>query len=452
MAQSVLLVFCSNGDKRLSVNMLPPLGVLSIASFLEEKGIHTDVLDLSVDPKGKIDPEPYDLVGFSVNIANRKSSFQTIADIKRDLPDKQIVVGGPLAMSNPELFMRARHVDAVFACEGEEALLEYMRTDNKEDVRGLYLRNGPEYHFTGSRDWIRDLDALPIPAFHKVDLGKYNSLPKKRRPIASILTSRGCPYSCIFCSHAMGRKWRPRSPENVVQEITCLVHEHGVKEICIYDDNFSLNKERARTICSLLTQEKVKVTLQFSNGLRADSIDAEMLEALKRAGTWLIGLAPETGNPDVMKKIRKGFDHSQVLKIRKECRNLGIKTFGFFMIGFPFETRKEINDTIRFAKELDCEMVEFNKVIPYAGTELHDLIVNGGYLLRDALTEVESYHEGGITTHKVGDLKPDEVKDMIREAYRKYYLRPGKALDLLQTFSMRDLFELGKYAIRTGNI
>jgi radical SAM superfamily enzyme YgiQ (UPF0313 family) len=122
------------------------------------------------------------------------------------------------------------------------------------------------------------------------------------------------------------------------------------------------------------------------------------------------------------------------------------------MIGFPFETRAEIEETIRFAKELDCEIVEFNKVIPYTHTELYEMIVDGGYLLHDALTDVQSYHEGGITTHRVGDLSPDEVKNLIRKAYQQYYLRPRKILDLLRTFSIRDLWELTTYAIRTQNI
>jgi radical SAM superfamily enzyme YgiQ (UPF0313 family) len=355
-------------------------------------------------------------------------------------------------MSAPELLMRAGHVDAIFGCEGEEALFEYLTVRDKETVKGLYIRDGSQYHFTGVRNWIQDLDALPFPAFHKVDMGKYNAFPKRARPISLIMTSRGCPFGCIFCSHAMGRKWRARSPENVVQEIVWQVGEFGVKEICIYDDNFSLDIERAKEICALLVEEHVSVKLQFSNGLRADSLDADLLAKLKAAGTWLIGLAPEVGDPEVMRKVKKGFDHAQVLAARSACRRLGISTFGFFMIGFPFETKDSIESTIQFAKKLDCEIVEFNKVIPYPCTELYDLIVERGYALDIAQTGVHSYHEGSITTHRVGDLAPDDVKDLIRRAYRQYYLRPRKALDLLRTFSMGDLWELATYAIRTGNV
>jgi len=449
---TILLIFCSSGDKRFSINYLPPIGILSIAAYLESKGIKTEVIDLGIEPKLDLDIASYEIVGFSVNISNRENSLRLMKDIRREYPRKTIIAGGPLCMSNPESILNSSLPDVVFACEGEEALYEFLSTENKESVKGIYVKRGQEYYFTGLRGWIRDLDLLPPPDFRKVNMRKYNNVPKQKRPVSSIMTSRGCPYSCIFCSHAMGRKWRPRSPENVVREIIWQVREFGVREICVYDDNFSLNRQRAEEICDLIIEEKLDVSLQFSNGLRVDNLDADLLEKLKRAGTWLVGLAPEVGNPKIMKKIKKGFDHAQVIKIREECRKLGIKTFGFFMIGFPFENRIDIQDTIRFAKELDCEIVEFNKVIPYSGTELFDLVKTSGYLLNETIDAVRSYHEGLITTHRVGDMSSEEVKSLIQRAYRQYYLRPKKMCDLLRTFSVRDLWELTSYAIRTGNI
>jgi len=250
----------------------------------------------------------------------------------------------------------------------------------------------------------------------------------------------------------MGKKWRPRSARNVVDEIKWQVSELGVKEICVFDDNFSLNKSRAETICDLLIEEKIPVTLQFTNGLRVDCLNKALLFKLRKAGTWLIGLAPETGNPEIMKKIKKGFNHSQIADVRKDCKDIGIKTFGFFMIGFPFETRSDIEDTIEFAKRLNCDIVEFNKVVPYAKTELYDMMVRDGSLLGNPCLGVRSYHEGTITTHNVGDLSPPEVKDIIQKAYSEYYLRPKTMLNLLRTFSISDLWKLTLYAFRTNNI
>ncbi|MFC2144343.1 B12-binding domain-containing radical SAM protein [Acidobacteriota bacterium] len=267
------------------------------------------------------------------------------------------------------------------------------------------------------------------------------------------MTSRGCPFRCIYCSHSMGSDWRPRSAENVVREIQWQVQELGVKEICIYDDNFSLDKARASEICDLLIESNTRVCLQFTNGLRVDCLDEKLLQKMKDAGTWLIGIAPETGNVEVMKRIRKGFRHQRVLEIREACRRLQITTFGFFMIGFPFDSRQTIEETISFAEALDCEIVEFNKVIPYPKTELYDIAARENCLLPSQGRHLSSsYHDGEITTHRVGDLDPSEIKLIIKKAYRRYYLRPRKIADLLASFSISDLMTLSRYALTTGNI
>lgn len=448
----VLLVFHSDQDKTTSIEKLPPLGILSLASYLESKGIRVDVLDYTINPGAEIIAEQYNLIGFSINISNRVISLKEIASLKKKFPNKEIVVGGSLCVSNPEIFTDNDYLDAIFTGESEEALYEYITCETKSQVKGIYLRKGSLFEYTGPRPITQDLDSLPFPAFNKVDLTKYNNFPKRNRPLASIFTSRGCPFGCIFCSHSMGKKWRPRSAEKVVEEIKWLTSEFGVKEILIYDDNFSLDRERAEQICDLIIGEKLDVCFQFSNGLRADSLDLQLLEKLKKMGTWLMGLAPEVGNAEVMRKIKKGFSHEKVLQARAICRDVGIKTHGFFMIGFPFENRETIKETVDFAIKLDCEMVEFNKVIPYAKTPLYEMLVEAGDLLNDSVSNVKSYHEGTIITHRVGDLEEDEIKKTIRKAYRKYYLRPKKMIDLLQTFSIQDLFELTLYAVRTRNI
>jgi anaerobic magnesium-protoporphyrin IX monomethyl ester cyclase len=448
--KKVLLVFHSSCDKKVSIEVLPPLGILSIAAFLESRNIRTDIIDYTIEPEAFIDVPLYDIIGFSINISNRESTIKEIEKIRKIDNGVTIIVGGPLCMCNPEIFFN-NYIDVVFTCEGEEALYEYIIKENKKDVKGLYLKDHDKYFYTGDRELLRNLDDLPFPAFDKVNMQKYNNYPKRRHPISSIMTSRGCPYDCIFCSHAMGRKWRARSAENVVDEIKWQVREFGIREILIYDDNFSLNRKRAEKICDLLISDKVNIKLQFSNGLRVDNLDYDLLIKLKKAGTWFMGLAPETGNPEVMKLIKKGFDHEKVLKIRSICRQLGIKTHGFFMIGFPFDNKTTILETITFAKKLDTEIVEFNKVIPYPKTELYEMLEKEGGILNN-IYAVKSYHEGTITTHKVGELNEDDIKLLIRKAYRNYYLRVNKIIDLLFTFSIRDLIELVIYAIRTKNI
>lgn len=448
----VLLVFHWPGDPRLSVESLPPLGLLHIAANLERHGIPVEVVDRTVMPGAEISAKRHDVIGFSVNISNREVTLREIARLKRERPDLRIVVGGPLCLCRPEMFTDNPDIDAVFACEGEEALVEYLLAPDPTQVRGLYVRLGNEVVFTGERPWIEDLDSLPFPAFQKVPVRRYNNFPKRARPVVSLMTSRGCPFRCIFCSNAMGRKWRAHSPERVVSDIHRLVRDFGVREVCIYDDNFGMDRERALAICERIVTQGIRVHLQFSNGLRIDRLDHEVLAALRRAGTWFLGIAPETGSPAVMRRIRKGFRLDRVRAVREECRRLGIVTHGFFMVGFPFETRADIAETVRFARELDCEIVEFNKVIPYPRTELYDNLKSRGALMADPCVVAQSYHEGTVVTHRVGDLEPEEVKALIRRAYRSYYLRPRKMWDLLRAFGWRDVAHLALYALRTGNI
>jgi len=452
MGNRLLLVFHADPDKRLSIGRLPPLGILYLSSYLEKHGIRADIIDSSTRPFSLADVRPYDLIGFSINISNRECTLDAVSRIKNTFPEKRIIVGGPLSTCNPELFLRDPNLDAVFVGEGEESLLEYLRLAEGNLLKGVYIKKGENFLFQGPREPIKNLDALPFPALDKVNMRKYNNSPKKRLPISSMITSRGCPYQCIYCSHSMGRAWRPRSAEDVVAEMKWQVETFGVQEICIFDDNFSLDKKRAAAICDLLVEEKLPLVLQFTNGLRVDCLDADLLAKLKKAKTWLVGLAPESGNPEILKKIKKGFGLSEVLAVRETCRKLGLATFGFFMIGFPFETKADILATIDFAKRLDTEIVEFNKVIPYPETELHEMMVRDGTLVAGADLQAKSYHDGPVATHKVGDLEGAEVKSLIRKSYREYYLRPRILGRLLKTFSLRDLWGLARYAVRTRNI
>lgn len=448
----VLLVFHWPGDPRLSVESLPPLGVLHIAANLERHGIPVEVVDRTVMPDAEISARRHDVIGFSVNISNREVTLREVARLKGERPDLRVLVGGPLCLCNPEMFTKNPDIDAVFACESEDALVEYLTAPDPTSVRGLYVRRGDDVVFTGERPWVEDLDSLPPPAFQKVPVRRYNNFPKRARPVVSLMTSRGCPFKCIFCSNAMGRRWRAHSPARVVADIARLVRDFGVREVCIYDDNFSMDRGRALEICERIVSERILINIQFSNGLRVDRLDGEVLKALRRAGAWFLGIAPETGSPSVMRRIRKGFRLDKVRAVREECRRLGMVTHGFFMIGFPFETRDDIAATLGFARELDCEIVEFNKVIPYPRTEMYDRLKAEGALLADPCVAAQSYHEGTVVTHRVGDLDPDEVKAMIRRAYRGYYLRPRKMWELLRAFGPRDVAHLAFYALRTGNI
>ena len=234
----VLLIIHSAAKKGNYVNTLPPLGILYISSFLESKGIATDVVDYNVSEVDYSVIEKYDLIGFSVNCGNVTNTLK-MARIVKEKYGKDIIVGGPQVTSDPDLFLEKEFIDGAVVGEGEYTLYEYIK--NRKGVKGIYVKDEKEkIIFGGTRPPIKDMDSLPFPAFDKIDLGKYKVTFKKKKATSTIATSRGCPFGCIFCFHSLGSSFRARSAENVVKEIEWQIKNFGVEEICIQDDNISL--------------------------------------------------------------------------------------------------------------------------------------------------------------------------------------------------------------------
>lgn len=443
MSKRVLLIYQSPIQKRFYLNFSPPLGILSISSYLSEKGIENRVLDCFIEDLGDLNIKDYDILGFSVNKSNVTNSLRYAQESKRKFPQKEIVFGGPQCTEDPGYFIKKEFIDAVVIGEGEETFYEYLTNEDSHKVKGLYFKDkNSQVVFTGSREYIDNLDMLPFPALDKIDIRKYGFIPKKALPTSSIVTSRGCPYSCTFCFHSLGYKWRARSAENVVDEIEWQVNSLKVKEICILDDNFSLDRARVEKICDLIIKRRIKVNFQLATGIRVDTLDRELLLKLKEAGFYLVSIAPESGNLDTKKRIKKNFDSNKMKDLVTCCKDLGLRTFAFFIIGFPWEDRKEIENTIRFAIELDTDFVKFTRFVLTPSIpiwhEIHD-----SNMIKSVDSGVEqSYFYGGSNL----------VREIMRMAYRRFYLRPQKILKLLKITRLDDLLCLAKYAFNTRNI
>jgi radical SAM superfamily enzyme YgiQ (UPF0313 family) len=227
-----------------------------------------------------------------------------------------------------------------------------------------------------------------------------------------------------------------------VDEIEWQIKEFKVKELCIYDDNFSYDLERAHRICDLILDRGIKINFQFPNGIHIGRLDRELLEKLKSIGTHYIGIAPETGNKVTMQRIKKQFEEEKVKSIVSACKELKLKTLGFFMLGFSWEGSSEVKSTIEFAKRINTDLVQFTRLIPYKQTGLYNLMPDA---------KVLPSIKGSIDRNPFFGGNPDLQKS-VRMAYRDFYFRIGKILSLLVNFSPRDLFSLIKYAISTRNI
>ena len=437
---------------------MQPLGLTYIAAVLLQRDYEVEILDarvLGIKPDGvvehvcRVNP---DYVGIYTALFNFKEAT-TIASKIRQKSDCRIIMGGPAASYHWQELLG--FADYIVIGEGEVTiveLLERLEAGKEPYIPGVaYKRDGVPFR-TEPREFIRDLDSLPFPAHHLLpDFKKYHVL-QRRTPACIISTSRGCPYKCKFCFHGVfGYRYRMRSAENVVAELKYLVDRFGVRQISVADDNITHSRERARKIFQMVIDEGLDLLFNFFNGVRADTLDYDLLVLMKRAGANFIGLAPETGDPEIMKIIGKEFSLERVEQVVKWCKELGIMTQAFFLLGFPWETERNIRNTIDFAIKLDADITLFHILHPFKGTEVYEYAKEHGLIVHDTLTEMTGYGAGAFTA-RTETLSVDDLSRLRAEAYRRFYLRPGKFISTCIRLFPRSWHELSYYTEGFKNI
>ncbi|MFH1148459.1 MAG: radical SAM protein [Pseudomonadota bacterium] len=334
-----------------------------------------------------------DLVGITVMMDQFAPAAHVAAGLVKSInPAVRVIMGGVYATVNPDLAMQNTNVDYTVVGEGEyvlRALVGHFLGKNPMPARGICYREGGSVKDTGRADFIEDLDALPLPAYHLIDFTKYsNNAPRKSvdapraLPYAWVLTSRGCPIGCAFCQveKISGRKFRPRSAENLLREIAWLKDTYGIRSIVFADDNLYTDKERAKEIFRGLIDRKLAMPW-VSPGTAVFRLDEEMLDLMRASGCEFICIAIESGTDRVLKEIiRKPVDYEYAKKMVKAAKVRGIYVAANFIVGFPTETWEEIRQTIRFAEELDVDYMKLFHAIPLRHTRLWDLCVKEGAL------------------------------------------------------------------------
>jgi len=429
-----------------------PLGLAYIASALEKNGHEVIIIDALAEDwkstheyKGKkyngmsfeaisdrikeINP---DIVGVTIISAHKRAGFWTAEAVKKANESIFVVAGGPHVCVRPKETLADENIDFICIGEGEYTILELVRSiENKKELReikGLGWKKGEKLIINESRSMIENLDELPFPARHLLPMNTYFEAAKymqtsraSGKKWANIITSRGCPFNCIFCSVnlSMGRKWRPRSPENIVEEIEQLVKNYGIEELNFEDDNLTLNKERMIKICDLIIEKGIKIRWTASNGVRADRLDEELLRKMKASGCYWLYVAPESGNQDVVNNIvGKNLDLKAIERVVHLCKKIGIGVGCYFVIGLPGETKENIMQTIEFGRKLrslgvtSCSFFIAN---PFYGTRLYKIVKEEGYLITKNDDELEE--EGFLNLKpviKTPEFTPEEIY-MLRE-------------------------------------
>jgi radical SAM superfamily enzyme YgiQ (UPF0313 family) len=327
--------------------------------------------------------------------------------------------------------------------EGEFSMLELAKKEPLSKIKGLSYRENGGIKHNPPRELNDKLDELPFPARELLPMDKYFSAGAKQTPSDYILSSRGCPYQCIFCADHLvhGRKFRFRSPENIIKEVEEL-EKRGIKDFDFVDDNFTLLIERVEKFCDIMTEKGLnkKISWRCTSGLRVDRITFDLLKKMKEAGCYMVSLGIESGNDEILRKMRKNIDLNKVRQAIKWCNKVGIETRGLFMFGNLGENKKTMQDTINFAKSLDLDTATFHITIPFPNTDYWNIIKKEGEIYPKNYRDYIAY---GNVIFKHGDLDEKILLKMQKKAHREFYFRPKiifKAIKNINSFDKLKLY------------
>lgn len=486
----ILLVFPTitiyDGDPSIP-GPSPPLGLGYIASVLERAGYNVKILDALAMGINKIGRENGktrygltdeeiltnishfnpDIVGITSMFSAYASDGHSIAKLVKNYNPKILVVmGGAHCSIKPEWTLKDKNVDIVVIGEGEYTFLELVTTFvEKKDISkisGTAVRIDNRVFINKSRPYIENLDEVPFPARHLMPMSVYlkNSKSKSeyvmRYPSTTLVTSRGCPGICVYCSiHSLwGHKWRERSPKNVIDEVEFLVKRYGVREIHFLDDNIAASKKRLDEICDEIIKRKLDIKWTAPNGIAHWMLNEKLLNKMKRSGCYRLTFGIESGNLDTRKFIGKKYSLEQAKKIIKYANKIGIWTLCTFIIGFPYEQEDSIKDTIKFSCDSETDFALFFLLNPFPGTPVYQIFKDEGWVDLERIFEsydakIEDFSWLGKSLANYGIqtkfYAPKELQNHMVTAYRtfmrnrlkNYLLNPIKILRKIK--SLEDL-------------
>jgi anaerobic magnesium-protoporphyrin IX monomethyl ester cyclase len=407
----------------------PPLGLAYIAATLEREGVDVTTIDAAVTDMshqelGEVLQRTHpDVIGVTSTTPTIYDAIKTVMIAKENCPDSVTIMGGSHITFMPmETMLACPHLDVGVIGEGEDTVLDLLKmVEGKKplsEVDGIVYRKNRDVLRNKPRKLIENLDELPFPARHLLPLDKYTVMGKRTK-LGSIITSRGCPFHCIFCSSSefYGRRFRARSPKNVVDEIEELITKYGIRSIEILDDTFTVDKNRAARIAEEIIQRGLDI--YWTCGSRADLITRDLLHLFKKAGCVLFYIGVESGSAKVLKTLKKGINLEQVRTVIKWVKELGMEAIGSFIIGTPGETKEDVMKTINFARNSGIDFAQFTAMTPYPGTEIYEIAKREGLLITDDWSKFTTIKP----VMRTNEMSTEEISGLVSLAYRKFYLR-----------------------------
>ncbi len=417
----------------------PPVTLATIAALLEREGVRIafeeGILPVAPDRfRRRIAAMKPDIVFLNMATPSLHLDLQAARRIKTALPRTLIFALGIHASAEPEdLLRREDALHGVLVGEPEMTALEVALAarDAKpmDDIAGLRLRNNAVSF--SSRPFLKDLDALPFPAWGHITPGHYR-LPISGEPFLLVATSRGCFNRCRFCANKTiyGDRLRKRSPASIVEEISRNAREFGIRHFLFWAESFTLDRDFCLAICEEI--KRSKEDFHWVCNSRTDNVDAQLLRSMREAGCFLIGYGVESASQRILDLMGKGVAPEQHRAAIRSAKEAGLAVMAHCMIGYPGETESEIMKTVEFILGEPLEFAQFYCAIPYPGSELYDLACKHGWL-----TSMQWEHfEQSLCVLNSSDLSPERVEALRGQAYRRFYLRP------------RQLLRIARFAIR----
>ncbi len=424
-----------------------PLSLALCAAVLEQDEIEVRILDYTVKEgtpeqlMSQINSLKPDLVVLNVTTPSIEDDLKMVNMIKQACPETKTAILGihPTALPN-ECFNACKELDYIIRREPEFTLRELCRAIafdsggdacvtpiiNLHDIEGISFRDGDKIIHNLPRPWL-DMDDLPFPAWHLVDMNDY-IMPFHNVPFLLVATSRGCPYPCTFCADSTyyGRSLRRRSPERLVDELQWAGKKFGIHEFLFWAESFTLDRSFVMAVCDEIIKRQLSISWVCNS--RVDHVDMELLQAIKKAGCWMIGYGIESGNQAVLDSVKKGTTVEQIKKAVELSHQAGLEVSGHCVLGLPSDTIQTIKQTIDFTISLDLDFVQFYCAVPFPGSSMYKQACQNHWIN----TTDWSMFEQNFSCLDYPHLTAKEIMNLRRRAYRKFYLRPRMIFKVLK--------------------
>lgn len=451
------------GKFHILMEPMPCIGLAYIAAVLEKDGHEVSIIDNYVhryNDKELLDIVIHsspDIVGFSVLTPSVRSALSLAGLIKKTRSNIITIAGNVHPTLFPHEFLLDGKFDIVVRGEGEETMSELVRTiaakGSLENVRGIsFLLNGAVVN-NEKRPAISDPDKLPVPAWHLLPYRKYGLFPFAdiRKPLLTVMATRGCPFSCKYCSLSyMDKSYRKRSPGKVVDEMVFLINKFGLKQMGFVDPIFPLEEEYANELCDEMIKRGIPDKVVWTTETKVDILNRKIIEKLKKAGCRRVIFGIESAYEETLKGIGKTIDPVKTAEVIKLIRINRMESIGLFMIGLPGETPELIQKTFDYACDLDLDFAKFAMTVPFPGSELYEVMKQTKKIRTDDWENFTTFNPVPDNIPYVPDgMKAQQLIDLQRKGTIQFYLRPKmivRQLFYIRTLKLKTLIK-GVYCL-----